>query len=331
MTSLQKRLLAGVALGMILYAALALAADAGPIMEALGKLPAWTLALCLGMTTVNYGVRFIKWQLFLRTIDVRLPWRRSLHAFLAGMVMSISPGKVGEVLKSALLSSSDGIAAARTAPAVLAERLTDLIGLVILASFGVSAFDYGRPALVITLAGTLGIIGVVNQPRLVGWGLALVGRLPGRGAALQAGLTQAYESARKMLQIGPLTLATLLSVASWGMEGAAFWLILDALGGQDATLQKAEFLFSTTTIFGAISFLPGGLGMTEGTMIGGLMWMGIFAQRGPAIAATYLIRLVTLWYGVGVGFIALLTYPRAAQPAQAEPSSDTPTHAPPNT
>jgi uncharacterized membrane protein YbhN (UPF0104 family) len=49
--------------------------------------------------------------------------------------------------------------------------------------------------------------------------------------------------------------------------------------------------------------------MTEGTMIGGLLWMGIFGERGSAIAATYLIRLVTLWYGVFLGAIALATYP----------------------
>jgi glycosyltransferase 2 family protein len=125
-----------------------------------------------------------------------------------------------------------------------------------------------------------------------------------------------------MLRPAPLGAATLLSVISWGMEGAAFWLILGALGGQGATLQKAEFLFSMTTIFGAISFLPGGLGMTEGTMIGGLLWMGIFKERGPAIAATYLIRLVTLWYGVGVGFVALLSYPRQVERAAEQALED---------
>jgi uncharacterized protein (TIRG00374 family) len=216
------------------------------------------------------------------------------------------------------LASSDGVSAARTAPVVLAERLTDLLGLVVLASLGVSAFDYGRPALAVTLVGVVALIWVVNQPRLVAWGLGWIERLPGKGPGIKVKLEEAYGSARRLLQVGPLSAATALSVISWGMEGAAFWVILGALGGQEATLQKAEFLFSMTTIFGAISFLPGGLGMTEGTMIGGLLWMGIFAQRGPAIAATYLIRLVTLWYGVGAGFIALFTYPRKASGAAQE-------------
>ncbi len=68
------------------------------------------------------------------------------------------------------------------------------------------------------------------------------------------------------------------------------------------------FLFAVTTIAGAVSFLPGGLGVTEGGMIGGLAWMGMLEDEASASAAAYLIRLVTLWFGVGLGIVSLAIF-----------------------
>ena len=56
----------------------------------------------------------------------------SLLIFLTGFVLTITPGKVGEVFKSAVLARTHGVPVARTAPVVVAERLTDAIGVIVL-------------------------------------------------------------------------------------------------------------------------------------------------------------------------------------------------------
>ena len=48
----------------------------------------------------------------------------SLLTFLSACVLTVTPGKVGEVLKSLLLFETHGVAVARTAPIVIAERVT---------------------------------------------------------------------------------------------------------------------------------------------------------------------------------------------------------------
>ena len=65
-----------------------------------------------------------------------MPLFDSLLLFLSGFALTVTPGKVGEVLKSYLLRESFGQPIARTAPIVLAERLTDLIGLLLLTLLG---------------------------------------------------------------------------------------------------------------------------------------------------------------------------------------------------
>ena len=108
----------------------------GDVEELAGHMRRWpmeTLLGVLGLSLAGYGIRAARWSVYLRRLDIALPAGDSAHVFFAGMVGSITPGKVGEVIKSALLEKRHGIPVARTAPIVLAERVGDLLALVLLA------------------------------------------------------------------------------------------------------------------------------------------------------------------------------------------------------
>jgi uncharacterized protein (TIRG00374 family) len=112
----------------------------------------------------------------------------------------------------------------------------------------------------------------------------------------------------------PLLLATVLSVLGWGAEAVALWLMLGWLGIDTGWL-FACFVYALSMLAGALSFLPGGLGGAEATMVGLLLWAG--HAQPEAVAATVLIRLTTLWLAVAIGGVALLAWSRRAQPAGA--------------
>ena len=90
-----------------------------------------------------------------------------------------------------------------------------------------------------------------------------------------------------------------ISVVGWGLECVGYWLILTAFPGVDASLQLCVFLWSATTLAGALSFLPGGLGGFEATMVLLLGTYGV--DVGSAAFATTVIRLTTLWFSVALG------------------------------
>ncbi|WP_230470443.1 lysylphosphatidylglycerol synthase transmembrane domain-containing protein [Lujinxingia vulgaris] len=310
------RLMWALMLAVLLYGGFALWADLDQLIPALGKVPLSVVLLACALSSVNYAFRFLRWQLYLGRLDIKVPWRPSLQIFLAGLVMSISPGKVGEVLKSALLRRSYGVPVAHSAPVVFAERLTDLLGLFAIGALGVLTFEFGAGIFVGALAAVLALIGALQSPGLVHAVIEGIGRIP-KLSRLKPHLLQAYSSTRTLLSPALLGSTTLLSALSWSLEGLAFWCILDALGAVELSLHKALFVYAISTLLGALSFLPGGLGLTEGSMVGALVLLGLFATSAPALAATYLIRLTTLWFGVGVGALALLTYER-------RPPADTP-------
>jgi uncharacterized protein (TIRG00374 family) len=115
----------------------------------------------------------------------------------------------------------------------------------------------------------------------------------------------AYESSYQLLKIKPLVLMTLLSLVSWGFECFGYYLILLNFD-VDFGFLWASFSYSFSTIVGAVSMLPGGLGLTEGSLTFLLLQKGILPEI--AVATTFIVRVVTLWFAVVVGIVSLSFY-----------------------
>lgn len=314
MSRLLRRTLYAVVAGAVLYAAAMIYFDARTIAAQLADFPWWRFAAALGLSSLNYLLRFAKWELSLGWLGVRkdapgLTLRRSLVIYLAGLSMSISPGKLGEVLRSALLKASDDVAFSRTAPIVVADRLTDLVALVILSLVGVSRFREYLPIVLVTAG--LVVVGVVvlGTPRIVRPLLRRVGDWPLVGHF--AGRAELFvDSAAVVLRLRPLVILSALSIVGWGLECVGFWLILGGFAGIDASLSLAAFLWATGTLVGALSFLPGGLFAAEGSLALATTRLVVGATAPMALAATMLGRTATLWFGELVGAVALAIFLR---------------------
>ena len=70
---------------------------------------------------------------------------------------------------------------------------------------------------------------------------------------------------------------------------------------------------------GAVSALPGGLGAADAS-IGGLLIILLDLSKEMSVAATLLIRLCTLWFGVGIGLVALFLYRKRFFAGQPDPT-----------
>jgi uncharacterized protein (TIRG00374 family) len=102
---------------------------------------------------------------------------------------------------------------------------------------------------------------------------------------------------------------TLIGVVAWLGECAAFFLILIGLGlaPTPRLFVTATFVLAVSSLAGALSMLPGGLGVAEASVAAMLLLLVDDAAMddGVAIAATLLIRFATLWFAVGLGVVAL--------------------------
>jgi len=320
-----------VALAVVVYAAAVIYVDVGPVRDTLQRY-AWSgFGVAIGLSWLNYLLRFAKWELALAWLAVRkdapnLTLARSLTIYLAGLSMSITPGKVGEVLRSLLLKASDGIPFTRTAPVVVADRLTDLVALVLLSLVGLSRYPSILPAIVVAAA--LVIIGVVilGSPRILHNCLELASRLPLIGSTTHR-LEPMIESAATVLRLRGVLALSALSLAGWSLECVGYWAILRGFAGVAPELRACVFLWSASTLVGALSFLPGGLGATEGSLVYATQRILPMVTPPIALAAALLGRVATLWFGELVGSVALAMFlrdPSLRTQALQEGSEDPP-------
>ena len=321
LAALRRKLPLGLAFGAAVALAVGIAGDAPKVAAALAGFRWELLPLVLLLTLVNYLVRFVKWQIYLRLIGAPpIPAWESFLLFFSGLAMTITPGKVGEWLKSYLLRERYGVPISVSAPIILAERLTDGVAMLLLALGGLLAYGNGAELLALIGLGALLLVLATQVPAVQELALALAGRVPLLSARV-AHLRAFLESSRRLFALGPLVLAIGMGVVSWGAECVAFYLVLIGLGvpaGGDLLLQAA-FVLASATIVGSASMLPGGLAVAEGGITGMLLLLGITPDRAIAAAATLLIRAGTLWFGVAVGVIALTLLARRAPELTSQP------------
>jgi uncharacterized protein (TIRG00374 family) len=259
------------------------------------------IVIALFMSSLNYGLRFLRWQCYLKVLGHPLPWRPSLNIYLAGFALTTTPGKAGEALRGVLLKRW-GVPWPQSFAAFFSERLSDLFAVVLLTLFGLSLYPEAMPMIAVGLA--LVIVGllVLSQRRLLE---RLMRMLPtqGRVANLARHLLQVLMHAQQCHRLGLMLGLTMLSVVAWSAEALAFDWILHWMGA-DIPLAFAVFVYALAMLAGAVSFMPGGLGGAEAVMVGLLVWKGM--SNADAVAATVLIRLATLWFAVAIGALMLL-------------------------
>ncbi len=305
--SLKTTLWISLIFGLVVMVALSLVADLKETTTALAGMSHMWWPILLGLSLLNYVTRYFKWEYFLRVLGVRLDWRDSLGIFLGGFVLSVTPGKLGELFKAWLVKEINGAPFSRVAPVIIAERYTDLAGLIVLASAGVYGSGFGVNILLIGVALLVMLYLMAASKWLRHKIVLLMGRVP-MLAKKAASAERAMDSTQELLRPRSLPWLTLLSAISWFWECWALGFTLNAFGGT-MPLSEQVFIYSLSTLVGALAFLPGGLGLTEGSMA--LMLSNrVGLDGGTAMAATLVVRLATLWFAVLLGVLALFIFGR---------------------
>ena len=115
-------------------------------------------------------------------------------------------------------------------------------------------------------------------------------------------LTESREELQRLTRARPLALGLGLAGLAWAAEGVGFWVVLLGLG-IDPGPWWSTAVYAASTIVGALTTLPGGIGGTEGTLT--VLTEQAGAERDAAVAGTLLIRWATLWFAVATGAAAL--------------------------
>ncbi len=300
----KKNLFISIAAAAVIYLALTIYADFDSVLQAFRSFNWLLLPLLLLLSFLNYISRFFKWHYYLNLLKINIRFKDSMAIFFSGLIMSVTPGKMGELIKSYMVKQISEDPISKTAPIILTERITDFISLVFLALAGAYIFDYGKAIVIGTGVFFIVIIYLISHKRLA---LKVIDILTSWKllSKFSVSIRTAYESSYTMLKPKPLFLMFILSLISWFFECFGFYLILKSFS-IDVTLIWPTFAYSFATIAGSITMLPAGLGVTEGSLT--FLMIGSGIAKNIAVTSTFILRVVTLWFAVLCGIVSLLFY-----------------------
>ncbi len=298
----KRQLFTSFVIGLAITVVLLVLADLQAVSSVFRAMDLRYLPLILALAPLNYILRFIKWNYFLKISAINPDPLVNRYIFMSGLSMTITPGKVGELLKCYLLKEHVGAPISQTSPIVMAERVTDGLAMVILGFIGIMAFPYGRAVVPVAAVLLVLLVALFQFETLFNRLLCCLEKY----SILKKVVIftrEFYQSARLLLSLRSLLFTVGIGVISWGFEGLIVYLAVKAFGGEISIL-GSFFVIALSSLAGAISFLPGGLGVAEGSIMTLLILGGMSTQ--VAAATTLLTRFSTLWLGVAIGIIGLV-------------------------
>ncbi len=327
--SIVKKIIIGSLLGAAVFIIIAFMADYKKVAAALMDFPLKLWPFILFLSLMNYAFRLIKWDFYLEKLDIKIPRLSSALIFFSGFIMAITPGKMGEVLKSLLMYEHHGVAVTRSAPAVFMERLTDVLALLFICASGVAfalagksgggaapgtgagglSFESGQLLSLAAVAViTFALIAALSSRRFVMGVLKFMERFSFIKKHI-VHIESLFEAARLILMPWPLFYATFLSILAWALECYSLYYIITVISpGLSAPPLElhlfSSFAYAFSTIIGALAMLPGGLFVTEGGMAFLLVGL-VKLTMSKAVAATFMVRAATLWFALLIGIFAL--------------------------
>ncbi len=264
---------------------------------------------------LSFPIRTLRWRLLLQNAgytkanEIELPkfWKLLEIIYISWFANSIVPAKLGDLYRAYLLRKETGLPTSRTFGTVIAERLLDLIVLLLLFIPAVmislhenlpSQLQTGlKITLAVVIAGIVGLFLLRLFPAQIG--RLVPKRFRGHYNHFQEGTLGSF---RRVPILTPLT------VAVWACESLRFFFIalaLNLIGGSFLhILSAALFIALGEALLTVVPFTSGGIGLVEGGM---LAMIALFtSERSLAAAAILLDRTISLFSLLVFGFIVFM-------------------------
>jgi uncharacterized protein (TIRG00374 family) len=278
----------------------------------------WDLvALASLLSLLNYILRIVRWRTYLARLGHPVGLRFAALTFTAGFAYTVSPGKVGEMVRARYYVPL-GVPIRNTTAAFFVERLMDLVAMIVLAA---SFFTLSSGYAGAVIAAGLLVIGVFVALTVMPWyrlatRLRSSPRIPEVLRRPVSGVAFALANTRALISPSLLLYGFALGLLAWGLEGAGLGILSSMFPGY-VGLATAAGIYGVAVLLGSLSFLPGGLGGTEAVMAALLATHGL--ALSDALLVTLTCRLVTLWLAVAIGWLSVLALRRPQSPAVATP------------
>ena len=293
-----------------IYAIFLIYSDLNLVKDHLGKFKIEFLPQIIALVVLGWFVLFYRWILLLKKSNIEIPKLSNFYILMSGFALSIVPGKIGELIKSQLLKTKYNIPRTKTAPIIVVEQLNNLLGIItvsciglgIMGLFDIEFFEISNYVIITATIMLVLILIIVNSKRIFRKIFLKVSRFRFI-SKYELSVDSSYDILKNSLSGKFMIVTIMLSSLFWIIEGLIVYSVLLAFDIESLVFMTTITTYTSSILLGFISFLPMGIGVTEGTLTGFLSLQGIEISLAATIVV--FIRIFTRWLGVGIGFIFL--------------------------
>lgn len=301
-SEIKKKAIIIVIIFLIFYVIFAIYYDANQFIESLDKINSYFIITILLSFTTGILIRSIRQMLFLRHLGIKIPLKQNTIIYLAGLSMLITPAGLGEMIKSHFLLKKYNQPVSKTMPLVIAERYHDalaILSIIIIFSIITGVAFLIIPILIIGIFLVVSLI-VVRQRNMFQIFQKVISKVKIfqnlENSSIEFNKSLVSFSSKKIFFSG-----WLVGIAAWSFDALGVFLCFQAF--------ELDFDFLITTVlglssilFGALTLIPGGVGVTEVSFVELLSLYGI----EPSVSSTLSLffRLQSIWYATCIGIVA---------------------------
>jgi len=299
-----KKIISVVIITIIIYAVFLFISDLDKISDKIFNFKLEFVPIIIGLVVFSWIISYSRWNILLKNQNIHIPHSLNFQIFLIGGALGITPGKIGELFKSQILKEKFNIPRTKTAPLFIVEKFLDLVSAMIVTLIGIWFIpEIGYLAIVGLMISVL-LFKILTSKKFFNQTLNFLNKIKFLKKYLEP-LSSSHEILSKTLYSKKMFLLLILSFFYWIIIGCAAFFVIEGFGFSIGSILNIISTYSSSLVIGALSFIPGGIGIAEGSLIGLLTFQGI--DISEAIVIVVVIRIFTLWFSTITGFIALKT------------------------
>ena len=301
--NLEKKIIIFTIIAISIYSIFLVFTDINLVYDQLSNFKFEYVPIILVLIFLSWIILFIRWILLLKNSGVIIPTKDNFLIFFTGYAFAISPGKSGELIKSIMLKEKFNVKRSTTVPVILAERFYDVVGALIIALCGVFFLDTNFLPIIVGAGSMLGLIFIIIYSKSVfNLFLSILSKIRFLSKFIES-ITNSQEILKKSVKSKIAITSISLTVLYRLIESFGVLVILLAFNIDILHYISIAAIYATSIILGNVSLIPGGVGVTEGSLTGLFSLQGI--DISIAVVLAIVIRFFTLWFAVIVGFVAM--------------------------
>ena len=256
----------------------------------------------IGLFSLGALIRSFRWILMLRYMKIKIPLKENIMIYFTGYTFALTPGKLGEGMRSKYLKDHYNIPIEKSLPTVFSERYYDVIGVISIIFITTGFVD--QNVIVYLSLGLLVFFYFAARKKNATKILSTIKKIKRLTNLTQKTLT-VVETLEVLLKPKIFLKSSIITVISWGFEALGLYFVFRSFD-IDLGVANACSLYVITSFIGAVSLLPGGVGSSEGSLLGLLLLDGFSYTQvlGPVL----ITRFLALWYMIIIGIVFTFIY-----------------------